>query len=64
MKLWTLNDVLIWLSDNNLEKYKESFKSIYELKYFLFYKNYSYIDININLVITFKYLLTLLINKL
>ncbi|KAG4108704.1 Pkinase-domain-containing protein [Neocallimastix lanati (nom. inval.)] len=28
MKLWTLNDVLNWLTDNNLEKYKESFKDM------------------------------------
>eukprot|EP00833_Pecoramyces_ruminatium_P012628 jgi/Orpsp1_1/1186660/evm.model.d7180000052299.1 len=28
MKLWSLSDVLTWLSDNNLEKYKETFKNM------------------------------------
>jgi len=35
MKLWTLNDVLNWLTDNNLEKYKESFKGKWLKGYYL-----------------------------
>ena len=27
MKLWTPNDVLVWLTENNLDNFKEIFKS-------------------------------------